>query len=111
MDFDDTTLYGSEISGLKKRGYILDIPEKTVFKHLDKRLIATKKVGQHKIKIYMETVPAHFFEIEVPTNEGTTYLLKTGSGNINDYLESLQPAIELIEQSMLVVVEKVTQRK
>ena len=106
LSFDETTLYDYEISGLKKLGYHLEIPEKTVFHHFNNYLIATKRIGTHKVKVYIETAPAHFFTIEIPTSEGKTFLLKTGSGRVDDYLENLQPTIELIEKSMLVVEEK-----
>lgn len=106
MSLVETTLYDKEVSGLKRLGYSLKIPADTVFHHLEKQLIATKRIGRNTVKVYMTTLPAHFFTIEVPTIEGKTFLLKTGSGSIDDYLENLQPVIDLIQKSMLVVHEK-----
>ena len=102
----DTTLYDQEVSGLKRLGYRLKIPAHTVFHYRETRLIATKQVGKNTVKVHMTAMPAHFFTIEIPTVEGNTFILKTGSGSIDDYLEQLQPAINLIQESMLTVHEK-----
>ncbi len=98
--------YDGEVSGLKKHGYHLEVREDAVFRHLKTKIIATKRIANRKIKIYISTAPCHFFTIEVPSVEGQIFLLKTGSGRIDEYLDNLQPAIELIQKSMLVVSEK-----
>ncbi len=104
---EQSTFYPDEVSGLKKHGYHLEVPEDQIFHHLKQQLIATKRIGNRKIKIYITTAPCHFFTIEIPTTEKSIFILETGSGSIDKYLDNLQPTIELIQKSMLVVHEKI----
>jgi hypothetical protein len=108
MEFDETGFYKGEVLAIKKYGYKLEVPENTIFKHLDKKRVATKKTPYGTIEIFMSTAPAHFFSFIVPTQEEKLFCIETGSGGLDDYLENMQTTIELINKSMVEINEQKT---
>ena len=103
---NETKLYNGEIIGLRKLGYKIKIPTNTVFGHGDQKLIATKKFNKQTVKVFMLVYPAHFFEIIVPSIEGRIFKITTGSGSVEEYLEALEPAIDMMTKGMVVIKEE-----
>lgn len=99
-----STLYDSEIVGLRKLGYTLMITKKATLRRMEKTLIAYKKIGDTKVEVYLTALPAHFAEIRVPI-EGLnkTAVFGTGSGSIEEYLEKLEPILPRVINDMISV--------